>query len=172
MKPGAFFRAQVLPFRNSPRSWQAGYKSLAIGVTPPATLIASPYNLDAYLRETNAPPDYAVLAHAGHGINSYAIHCFLVVGRLRIFLQLTWGGVYEDNAPRARAIETCFALVDTLVETYDNAGAQDPTLTVAGSSFCGSFVTVGSGANPDRLDPSSRPHDALAAALRADSRNL
>jgi len=130
-------------------------------------LNGSPYNLDAYWRQTAPPSDYAVLAHAGHGINSYAIHYFLVYGRLRIFLQLAWGGVYEDNAACATAIARCFGLVDALVDTYDKMGERFPALTVVASDFYGCALTVGTEANPERLDSSVHPIDVLTIALNA-----
>lgn len=47
-------------------------------------------------------------AHAGHGVNSYAISYYLVLGSVRILLHLAWGGAYMDNADAAQRIQTVF----------------------------------------------------------------
>jgi len=57
----------------------------------------SPYKFEHYVDETDAVSDYVLIAHAGHGVNSYAIHYYLVHGLLRLFLQIHWGGVYQDR---------------------------------------------------------------------------
>lgn len=49
----------------------------------------SPYNLQYYVEEMDqADATYVVLAHSGHGTNSYAIQYYLVSGPLRLFLHL------------------------------------------------------------------------------------
>ena len=60
----------------------------------------SPYILRHYVDEAekSAVKDYALLAHSGHGVNSYAIQYYLVDGPLRMFLHLGWGGVYMNAA--------------------------------------------------------------------------
>jgi hypothetical protein len=54
------------------------------------------YALDYYLHEPYSA-DYAIVAHAGHWVNSYAMHYYLVAGRLRLFLQVPWGGANGDR---------------------------------------------------------------------------
>ena len=44
--------------------------------------------------------DYVAVSHAGHGANSYGISLHLVYGRLAVFVQTLWGGVYTDNDQR------------------------------------------------------------------------
>ena len=46
-----------------------------------------------------------MLSHSGHGVNSYAIHYYLVQRPLRMFLQLGWGGVYDDAKEDAAKIQ-------------------------------------------------------------------
>jgi hypothetical protein len=65
----------------------------------------SPYHLGPFLAEVAAQPDmpaYAVAGFAGHGLNSWAAHYYLVTEGLALFIQLPWGGAYLD-AERARA---------------------------------------------------------------------
>lgn len=48
---------------------------------------AWPYDLDNYVHEADETPveDYAILSHSGRGVNSYAIHYFVVYDALRMF---------------------------------------------------------------------------------------
>ncbi len=70
--------------------------------------------------------DYAVLSHSGHGVNSYAIQYYLVLGGLRAFLHLGWGGVYMDANATAASIAECFSLADKVVAMAANKlGAND-----------------------------------------------
>ncbi len=57
------------------------------------------YNMTAYVDEylTHPPSPYAMFGHAGYGMNTYALHFYLVDGLLAIFDQVAWGGVYNDN---------------------------------------------------------------------------
>ena len=69
-----------------------------------------PYELDRYVNQSQRRQirDYALLSHSGHGINSYAIQYYLVLGRLRMFLHLGWGGVDEDPRKRRRRFAPVF----------------------------------------------------------------
>jgi hypothetical protein len=104
----------------------------------------SPYDLDYYVHEVQRKqvPDYALLSHSGHGINSYAIQYYLVHGSLRMFLHLAWGGVYEDNQEAAVTIRACFLKADKIVQAMVKASAGfkiGEHLTVVGSDFYGSY---------------------------------
>lgn len=85
--------------------------------------------------------DYAVLSHAGHGVNSYAIQYYLVHGFLHMFLHLGWGGAYMDAEATAARIRDCFSLADQVVEATQGmpgfrAGER---LIVVGSDFYGGY---------------------------------
>ena len=60
-------------------------------------------------------PDYAIVAHAGHGLNSSGILYFLVHGGLALFMKVAWGGAFMDNvictanANRALALATALS---------------------------------------------------------------
>lgn len=46
--------------------------------------------------------EYAVVGIDGHGWNSWATHCYIVSAGLALFLQLPWGGAFDDaNEDRA-----------------------------------------------------------------------
>ena len=105
-----------------------------------------PYNFAEFAAAARAGrvEDIALLAQAGHGINSWALHYYLVQGPLHLFIQLGWGGVYNDEA-RARAeITACYALAAEIQGLAKEAMArgvltETHTLTVAISDFYGSW---------------------------------
>jgi hypothetical protein len=102
------------------------------------------YELDAYVREAQEKRvrDYALLAHSGHGVNSYAIQYYLVHGHLRMFLHLGWGGVYEDRNEESDKVHACFSKADEVVRAMVRSAASFHTgehLTIIGSDFYGSY---------------------------------
>lgn len=102
----------------------------------------SPYNLRHYVQEGDqAPAAYVILAHCGHGTNSYAIQYYLVSGPLRLFLHLGWGGVYMDADAAASKIQECFSLADQIVAAAMTAGklGAGERLTIVGSDFYDSY---------------------------------
>jgi hypothetical protein len=105
-------------------------------------LEVSPYNLQHYVQEGDeAPGTYVVLAHSGHGVNSYAIQYYLVTGTFRLFLHLGWGGVYSDADADSSKILECFSLADLIVPaamTVKKHAARE-RLTIVGSDFYGSY---------------------------------
>ncbi len=103
----------------------------------------SPYCLQEYVREVEESQveDYALLSHAGHGVNSYALHYYLVNGPLRMFLQLGWGGVYMDAEADAASIRDCFSMVDRIIQSAYRFQAGE-RLTIVVSSFYGSFLLL------------------------------
>ena len=64
--------------------------------------------VEKFIEEALSNPDreYVAVGHAGHGINSYAMHYFLVYGPVALFAQLPWGGAYMDSTETARVIRS------------------------------------------------------------------
>lgn len=127
----------------------------------------SPYNMDYYVRE-HYPGDYAVLAHDGHGVNSWAIQYFLVFRDLRMFLSLSWGGAYMDNDRAVQTIRECFALADRITAIVAEKRLISP-LNIAVSDYDGSFWQAvespdGTLGDVDYSD-SKRPQEVLEEAL-------
>ena len=52
--------------------------------------------------------DYLAFGHAGHGANSFAVSYHLVHGRLKLLLQIPWGGVYMDDAATTADVAHAF----------------------------------------------------------------
>ncbi len=77
----------------------------------------SPYDLQRYVRQAlrRLPKDYVLVAHAGHGANSYALHYYLVHRPLMLFLQVGWGGAYMDEARATADANECFGLCGEVV---------------------------------------------------------
>ena len=102
-----------------------------------------PYLLHSYVEEAEKSEvdDYAVLCHAGHGVNSYTIHYYLVQDSLRMFLQLGWGGIYSDEGKDASRIRDCFSLADQIASVAKTIGRFQAGnhLTVVVSNFGGSY---------------------------------
>jgi hypothetical protein len=101
------------------------------------------YKLQDYIDEVERSQveDCAVLSHAGHSFNSYAIQYYLVHGSLHMSLHLGWGGVYMDPQESAAKVRDCFSMADQVVTAAQNVGMFQPDerLTVVGSDFYGSY---------------------------------
>lgn len=105
-----------------------------------------PYNIQWFideLLEDRVPQDYVIFGHAGHGMNSYAMHYHLVRGPLAIFDQMAWGGVYMDNELQTELIDTHFSQIQDMIEALDEAQRRrlippDEQFIVILSDFYGS----------------------------------
>ena len=104
----ALFTAEGLPFPELPPTLAGQmqpFGELLFGTRDPET---GPYALDVFRDAVYEQPvtDYALLGFDGHGINSWALHYYLVQGPLALFIQLPWGGAYKmcirDSAERDR----------------------------------------------------------------------
>ena len=127
-----------------------------------------PYALDWFVRDAvkDEPPAYLLLGHDGHGVNSVAMHYYLVTGRLALFLQISWGGAYMDKAGRNAAVAAGFAAASRLIEAARRAEPElvrsDRRLVVVASDLHGHrHALLRAGEAPD-WRPSG---DALAAAV-------
>lgn len=77
----------------------------------------SPYNMEVLVGELvdgEEPDDYAVLGFDGHGVNSWAVHYVLLQPGLALFLQLPWGGAYEDADENRALIARTFEWAEAL----------------------------------------------------------
>jgi hypothetical protein len=123
----------------------------------------SPYNHDHYVKEALEPtlPDYVLVAHAGHGVNSYAISYHLAWNRLRLLLQLQWGGTYMDAEATGARIREAFT---RLHELWPLVLARDrtarPQFLVASSDFYGGKLVRG-GEEHERWGHDRGAHRAL-----------
>lgn len=109
-----------IPFPCMPVELQNALKPISEGVFSSRSILpATPYFTDPFIEEveTQSVDDYAVLAFDGHGMNSYAIHYYLVYGPLAFFLQVSWGGAYTDREKAQAAISSVFAKIEPIIQT-------------------------------------------------------
>ena len=79
--------------------------------------------------------DSLVIGHAGHGINSYALSYYLVLGSIRVLFQLQHGGVYmnhDETAPRIRAV---FGVIEQNLSELERRAARTPVAGLYSSDF-------------------------------------
>jgi hypothetical protein len=132
-----------LAFPTIPQQFEARLKEQREWLFATREIKMSPYNVFHYVREayeTHAE-DYVVLCHSGHGVNSYAVQYYLVLGALRMFLHLGWGGVYCDAKKDAALIHDCFSVADQIVPAAQSVGRFRPgeRLLVVACDFYESF---------------------------------
>lgn len=129
-----------------------------------------PYEIDPYVEESyDPPPPYVVLANAGYGINTYALTYYLVFGPLRLFLHLSWGGIYSNAEMDAADIKKCFYLADEIMSAAMTSGKlrPDECLTIVCSDFYVSHWGLSAPGNIRRSRPTMRePSDLLAKILK------
>jgi len=167
-KARQLFRQAGLAFPTIPKQLAARLKERGEWVFATREVKIWPYNLDDYVRESHdAPGDYAVLCHSGHGVNSYAVQYYLVYGPLRMFLFLGWGGLYLNAEAAASKIRKCFSLADQIVQAVMTVkklkvGGQ---VTIVGSDFYGSYWFVSGQSREKERSAFKDPAEVLTEVL-------
>ena len=145
-KARKLFKESGLAFPKIPKELAQRLKQQREWLFSTRKINISPYNLDYYIHELDVPDvkDYAIVAHSGHGVNSYAIQYYLVYGDLRILLHLGWGGVYMDAKETTAKIFKCFSLADEIIAAHKTTESLkvDDRITIVGSDFYGSYWSV------------------------------
>lgn len=81
------------------------------------TLPYSLYALDPYVkRAEQGLTDFLAIGMAGHGMNSWAIHYYLVTERLQLFVQSRWGGAYTNEEQALTILKERFRQLQHLLE--------------------------------------------------------
>jgi hypothetical protein len=115
----ALFAEQGLPFPSLPENLAAQLRQRGELVFTTIDHQYSPYAIHYYaepLIRGGDSDDYAVIGFDGHGLNSHAVHYYLVEGSLALFIQRPWGGVYMDPETFRPLIERAFKLAGELRE--------------------------------------------------------
>ncbi len=134
------FSKEGLPFPNTPTEMCDNLQEVAPWIYSTRSDIPNPYQISWFLEEVGTQPiaDYVVLAHAGHGMNSYAMHYYLVRGNLALFLQIAWGGVYTDNDKAVKEMATAYLQAEQLTRKIETAQLnRNERLVVVLSDFYG-----------------------------------
>lgn len=81
----------------------------------------SPYRLSWFVDDflQHDEPEYVLFGHDGQGVNSYAMHYYLVRGPLALFMQIGWGGAYMDNEEARLEMATYFDQAYDMIEWLD-----------------------------------------------------
>jgi hypothetical protein len=100
-----------------PREFLEAMRVLEPGLFGTVTDAPWPWDLPAWLEGVRAGTigDGVVFGHAGHGVNSWAMHYYLVHGPLALLVQLLWGGAYTDHAAAAARIGLAFEACARLI---------------------------------------------------------
>ncbi|MFA4838120.1 MAG: hypothetical protein WC703_01410 [Candidatus Neomarinimicrobiota bacterium] len=140
-KAKALFRKAGLAFPCLPVRLASSLNERGKWIYSTRPIDVSPYDLNHYVNGAGRAEtgDYAVLAHSGHGVNSYAIQYYLVCGPLQMFLFLGWGGVYMDAQKTAENIRQCFSLADRIAKDTQKKLRPDGRLMVVVSDFYGNY---------------------------------
>jgi hypothetical protein len=158
------FAQAGLPFPFIPPEMRETFEKIEDWVYGTRLKIPWLYEIRQYATEaiTTDIADYLLLGHAGHGIQSWAMHYYLVRGPLALFLQIAWGGAYTDEEKAIGQISTRFAQANDLIQKVEEArqkGSFQPgeRLIIVSSEFHDSYWTR---INYTR-DSDSRPVDNL-----------
>ena len=137
-----------IPFPFIPPEMRPAFAELSdwvYGTRPDAPWL---YEIRQFVREAGTEPvaDYMLLGHAGHGIQSYAIHYYVVRGPLALFLPIGWGGAYMNKDQAARDMTARFAQAKQLITAVEVAQQKDcfrteERLIISASDFYGSSWT-------------------------------
>jgi hypothetical protein len=134
------FNAEGLPVPRIPRElWRRIYTSYPWSYSSRKVLPASSYNIDWYVQELveKQIEPYFLLEHAGHGINSRALHFFTVSKYVACFLQIPWGGGYMDKGTQAGEIRLVFSKYDEIMKLTVEKPGSGNRIVVYYSGFYG-----------------------------------
>lgn len=150
------FEGWGLAFPPVPGDLAPALRVLGPGLLGTREGVPSPYDLGWFLADlASDPSDYLVVGHAGHGVNSWAMHYYLVHGPLALLLQVPWGGAYMDSEAATAAVGAAFADARELLAAADALGLTPGE----------HLVVVESGAAPSRWGVASRRAPDLASRL-------
>jgi len=100
-----------------------------------------PIWIPGWLDELRSGPvaDYAVVAHKGQSGSKVAVHVFVAIGPLAVFLQMPWGTVYGDEATQRQGMRWAMETAEPLIRAAE-ARADEPrrwALVLSGYEKCG-----------------------------------
>jgi hypothetical protein len=162
------FEDWSLPFPPVPESLAPRMRILGRGLLGTRADAPGPYSLEWFLAElASDPADYLIFGHDGHGINSWAMHYYLVRGPLALFVQIDWGGAYTDDAIARAEILRAFRASEALVVAPRVAALAEGQrlLVVASDRALSRWGIVPRKPGEEALASLETRPDALAAAL-------
>jgi hypothetical protein len=127
LTPRDLFRAQQLPFPTLPPALEARLTAASPHMFSTHPLEMGLYQLDHFVEKAlaGAYEDFAAIGFDGYGVNSWALHVYVVEGPRAVLLQLPWGGAYLDpDESRAEILET-YAWVDRVAARLVAASGRE-----------------------------------------------
>ena len=128
--------------------------------------------IDFYVDEANKcqVDDYIILSRAVWSPSVNTIHYFLVLGPLRMFLQLCWGGFRIDAdvlADEIQEIRHCFSLADQIVPLAMEVCKTGERLTIVTQSLGSNNYWVASGQDAQEIERRCQhPKEVLSEVLQ------
>lgn len=86
-----------------------------------------PIWIPGWLDELRGGPveDFAVVAHAGHGGSKVAVHVFVAIGPVAVFLQLPWGTAFGDVERQRQGMKWAMEKAEPVIRAAE-ARAGEP----------------------------------------------
>ena len=150
MRLNSFFPESLLPELPVPPIPVEMESSLTL-ITPnllaSSRLPAEPWNINLWLTalEQFNVQDMVVYGIDGFGVNSHALHYYLVRPHLAVFLQYPFGGIYQEpaNLEEVEGMLARISALDCLVDDLSDAlfEGQDK-LVVVNSGFAGTHLGI------------------------------
>ena len=157
-----------LPVPPLPAGFADAMRVLGPGVVGTREDAPGPYDPAWFLRELEEQPgaDYLLAGHSGHGLNSWAIHYYLVQAPLALFVQIPWGGAHMDNDVAGARVGRAFAAAGALISTkrLDALPPGQHLVVIASDSADSSWGQIGL-PGKGALKAMKGAADPLAAAL-------
>jgi len=105
----------------------------------------NPYNFGQYVERLtkSIPSNFVLIAHSGHGVNSYALQYCLVLRPLIVHIQIAYGGIYGNRDEEKAYANKCFALCNDLLDEFDpRPNSYDwKAIPIIGNNFDINYVT-------------------------------
>ncbi len=165
------FASAGLPFPTIPEPLSAKLRHRDRWLFSTRKIEVPPYALQYYADEfeNGQVPDYVILSHDGHGVNSWAIQYYLVQCGLGLFLHLKWGGVYTDNDKAIADISAAFDAADRIVARVQSMqdDFNQKTVQIVVSDFYGSYWMIGDSKQGEWDAWENTPLKALNAILES-----
>lgn len=139
-----FFREEKLPFPFVPAAFRSDIHQIGPGVFGSGWPVHAPvslYDIQKCMTESMRHPDkpFLLFGEAGHGVNSWAMHYYLVNGPLALFVQLPFGGVHMNHEASVGAITGTWGLLRDVIHAADEADVSpDERLHIIDSAVIGS----------------------------------
>jgi hypothetical protein len=151
-----------LPEVPLPRVFHSSLQQRAQGYFTTLADGPEPYNFDDCVASARADcSDHLLVGLRGHGVNSWAVSYHLLMGQVRLLLQVVWAGAFQTEESKCRTL-SLLGVVAACGPELERRALTGPGLFLAWSDFYSVEFVDPSGRRLDMLSPK-----LLVAALRA-----